>query len=101
MENSIEKLTEMYGDSKLSPKEIIEFRKLSERTVVNILQLDGDQGTTNALCKSFEVTNQLLQMTIIKARKDKDNLTYKSLLSDVIFAQMELLKANIVLFDFQ
>lgn len=98
MKKSLEKLAEIYSDSKLSPEEFIEFRTLSERAMVNLLSIDGDEGFSNALCKSFEVTNQLLQSTLLKAKRDKENKALKDALADVVFSQMELLKANAALF---
>ncbi|WP_299125235.1 hypothetical protein [uncultured Winogradskyella sp.] len=98
MKGTLKKISEIYSDSKLSPGEITEFKTLSDRAVVDILQLEGDEGVTNALCKSFEVTNQLLQQTMLKFKKENKNEDYKKALANMVFAQMELLKANIHLF---
>ena len=99
MDKSLEALLEeIYSDSHVTPMEVIKLRKYSERAMIDLLNIDGDEGVTNALCKSFEVTNQLLQSTLLKARKDKDNVEFKSALAKVISSQIELLKANNAVF---
>lgn len=99
METTLKKLAEMYSDSRLSPGEVTEFNKLTERAVVDLLQLEGDEGVSNALCKSFEVTNQLVQTSLLRVRKNEIGDDVKKALANAIYAQMELLKANIVLFS--
>jgi hypothetical protein len=95
MEKSLEQLIiEIYSDSRISPIEVIELRKYAERAMIDLLNIDGDEGVTNALCKSFEVTNQLLQSTLLKAKKGIDNTEFKVALAKVISSQLELLKAN-------
>lgn len=98
MNNALSKLIdEIFSDGKISPKELMELKKLSERAVIDLLQIDGDDGTTNALCKSFEVTNQLLQLTLLNAKRKDDD--YQQALSDMIDSQIELMRSNYQLFN--
>ncbi len=99
MDNSLETLLEeIYADSKITPAEIKTLREHGERAMINLLSLTGDEGTTNALCKSFEVTNQLLQETLLKAKRKKASAETKEALAALINSQIELLKANNPLF---
>jgi hypothetical protein len=85
---------EIYADNKVSSKEIIAYRKVSERAMVDLLNIDGDEGTTNALCKSFEVTNQLLQTTLLRAKRKNDDREFQKALKKLVHSQIELLKLN-------
>jgi len=99
MEKSLEKLLEeIYSDSRVSPSEVIKLRKYFERAMIDLLNIDGDEGVTNALCKSFEVTNQLLQETLLKAKRNKENVEFKDALEKVIDSQIALMKANHAVF---
>ena len=90
---------EIYADARISPAEFLSLKKLADRDVVELLLIDGDEGTTNALCKSFEVTNQLLQLTLLSMKRDKNSVDFKESLMNVINSQIELLVANTVLFE--
>ena len=89
---------EIYADNKVSPKELMVYRKISEWAMVDLLNIDGDEGDANALCKSFEVTNQLLQSTLLRAQTKKENKPFQKALEKLIHSQIELLKLNRKLF---
>ncbi|MBC8109941.1 MAG: hypothetical protein H7Y04_02660 [Verrucomicrobia bacterium] len=95
MDNKLEALLEeIYKDGKVSPKEIIEIRRQSERNMVELLAIAGDEGVINALCKSFEVTTQLLQASLLKVRKGEASAEAKQAILNLIDSQMALIKAN-------
>jgi hypothetical protein len=99
MEKSLAQLLEeIYSDSRVAPSEVIQLRKYFERAMIDLLNIDGDEGVTNALCKSFEVTNQLLQEALLKARRNKENKDFKNALEKVIESEIELMKANHAVF---
>ena len=100
MNKSLEQIIdEIYADSRVSPLEYIELKRYSERAMVELLIIEGDEGTANALCKSFEVTNQLLQLTLLKMKREKENRFSKEALIKLIDSQLELLKMNNALFQ--
>jgi hypothetical protein len=99
MENQLETIiNEIYADSKVSPNEIMQLKQYADRAVDELLTAEGNAGLTNALCKSFEVTNQLLQMSLLKLRREKATQEKKDALKNVIESQIELLKANKIIF---
>lgn len=100
MNKSLEQIIdEIYADSTVSPLEYIELKKYADRAMVELLVVEGDEGTTNALCKSFEVTNQLLQLTLLKMKREKENTVFKEALIKLIDSQIVLLEMNTTLFQ--
>ena len=67
--------------------------------VAELLEIEGDGGTTNALCNSFEITNHLLQLTLLNMLYDEGNHAFKNSLMKVINSQIELLKLNVALLE--
>ena len=99
MDQKLEKIiSDIYADTKVSPKEVIELNKFAKRAIEDLLSIEGDNNVTSAMCKSFEITNQLVQTTSIKMRKQQESLLVKNLLKRVIESQIELLEANMKLF---
>ncbi|WP_440881299.1 hypothetical protein [Tenacibaculum sp. C7A-26P2] len=99
MDQKLEKIiSDIYADAKVSPKEVIELNKFAKRAIEDLLSIEGDNSVTSAMCKSFEITNQLVQTTSIKMRKQQESLLVKNLLKRVIESQVELLEANMKLF---
>ncbi len=92
-------LDEIYADSKVSPGEIKQLKDFCDRAHVELLHQVGDEGIVNALCKSFEVTVQLLQQAVLKVRKEKASDSVRDALTKVINSHIELLKANASLFN--
>lgn len=97
---TIEKLlAEIYEDSKVSPGEIMKLRSEVERAEQQVLQSEGMEGVTGALCKSFDVTNQLLQENLLLLKKSKYSDTGRALVSSMLEANLALLKATIDAFS--
>ena len=99
-EKSLEKLVnEIYEDSNVSPLEVIKLRKFCESAIVALLKAEANNGLVDAMCKSFEVTTQLLQQSLLKIKKANDNAESKKALILVIESQIELLKVNLSAFN--
>jgi hypothetical protein len=60
-------LREVYADSQVSPDEVIRLRNAADEAAERLLAEEGREGVLDALCKSFDVTNQLLQESMLRA----------------------------------
>lgn len=85
---------EIYADSKVTPGEVIQLRKLVDTAEASLLEAKGEYGITSASLKSFEVTRQLIQECLLEARKAKDTENLRKLV-DVIQANINLLQVNL------
>lgn len=92
-------INEIYADAKVSPSEVIKLNKFAEETIDKLISFEGGDGVSSAMCRSFQVTNQLVQSTLLKMRKNKETEERKKIFKKVIEAQIELLKANMELFS--
>lgn len=86
---------EIYQDSRVSPGEILKLRKLAEEAEKKVLDTIGYQGTTAALFKSFDVTYQLLQETLLQVRKQNVTEENKKAILLAIEANIQLLKTAV------
>jgi len=97
---TIEKLVaEIYKDSKVSPGEIMKLSNEVERAEQQVLQSEGTEGVTSALCKSFDVTNQLLQENLLLLRKGKYSEMGRAMVVSMLEANLALLQATIDAFS--
>jgi hypothetical protein len=97
---TVEKLiTEIYQDSKVSPREIMRLRDEVERAEQQVLQAEGMEGVTSALCKSFDVTNQLLQESLLRLRKSDQSDTGRAMVASMLEANIALLQATVDAFS--
>lgn len=95
MEKNIEKMIgEIYADTRVTPSEIINLRQAINHQSIKVLSEIGNAGVTSAMCQSFEVTAQLLQETLLKARKDQWSDMGRAAIASMIEAQIALLQAN-------
>src|SRR5688500_6504923 len=93
---AVEKLVkEIYTDSRVSPSEIIRLRDEVERAEQRILQDEGFAGLVSALCKSFDVTDQLLQVSLLDLRKSGVTDTGRAMVTAMLEANLALLKATV------
>ena len=98
--SNVEKLiNEIYADSRVSPAEIIRLREAVDAAEQRILQEEGLQGTMSALCKSFDVTNQLLQTSMLELRKSGGTDLAFGMVAAMVEANLALLKANVDAFS--
>jgi hypothetical protein len=97
---AVEKLVaEIYQDSKVSPREIMRLRDEVERAEQQVLQSEGMEGVTSALCKSFDVTNQLLQESLLHLRKSEQSDMGRAMVASMLEANLALLKATMDAFS--
>ena len=98
--NALQKMiNDIYADSNVSPLEYIQFKTVADMAVAELLEIEGDGGTTNALCNSLEIPNHLLQLTLLNMLYDEGNHAFKNSLMKVINSQIELLKLNVALLE--
>ena len=99
MSQNIEKLLqEIYADSQVSPGEIMQLRKAVEAHSAKVLSETEAEGVIAAMVKSFEVTTQLLQESLLKVRKDRWSDLGRAVVASMIEAQIALLQANLKAF---
>lgn len=99
MSQNIEKLLEeIYADSKVTPGEIMKLRSAVEQQTAKVLAETGADGVVEAMCKSFDVTAQLLQETLLKVRKDRWSDLGRAVCASMIESQIALLQANLKAF---
>jgi hypothetical protein len=91
---------EIYQDSKVSPGEIVKLTSEVERAEQQVLQAEGMAGVTSALCKSFDVTNQLLQETLVHFKKTRPTDTGRAAVASMLKANIALLQATVDAFGF-
>jgi len=97
---TIEKLiTEIYKDAKVTPGEIMKLNHEVERAEQQVLESEGLEGVTSALCKSFDVTNQLLQENLLLLRKGKYSEMGHAMVVSMLEANLALLQATIDAFS--
>ena len=97
---TIEKLiTEIYKDSKVTPGEIMKLNHEVERAEQQVLESEPLEGVTSALCKSFDVTNQLLQENLLLVRKGKYSDMGRAMVVSMLEANLALLQATIDAFS--
>jgi hypothetical protein len=91
-------LKEIYADSRVSPMEVMRLRNEVEQAEQRILQAEGMEGTMSALCKSFDVTNQLMQDSLLQLKKGDYSDMGREMFKAMLEANLALLKANMDVF---
>jgi hypothetical protein len=95
MENSIVKiLEEIYADSKVTPAEVLKYRNKIAEIADDLIKTEGSQGILEAFCKSIEVSNQLLQETLLKIKRGEYSIKAKAEIHQLLEAYIHLLKVN-------
>ena len=88
--------------SRVSPLEVMKLTKAVDEAEQQIVTSIGQHGSIAALFKSFDVTRQLLQDSVLEVRKDekkKYNDAVKQQITTAIEANINLLKANLDAFS--
>ncbi|MEB3355911.1 MAG: hypothetical protein VKK04_04240 [Synechococcales bacterium] len=91
-------LHSIYADSRVSPSEIIRLRKAVDAAEEQIVASTGAHGIVATLFKSFDVTRQLLQDTVLEVRRDEKNKYSDEVQAQIqaaIEANIKLLQANL------
>jgi RNA-binding protein YhbY len=100
MSQNTEKLIEeIYADSKVTPGEITKLRQAVAEQTAKVIAEIGEGGVASAMTKSFEVTEQLVQETLLKVRKDKWSDLGRAHVASMIEAHIALLQANVKAFN--
>jgi hypothetical protein len=92
-------LDEIYADSRVTPGEIARLRKAVEAANASLQEGLGSQGTFAALAKSFDVTGQLLQESLLRLKREGFGDDAQAVVSAVIEANIALLQANLDAFN--
>jgi hypothetical protein len=88
-------LSSIYADSSVTPDEIIQLRDEVDRATQRILREEGLESSTHALFQSFDVTNQLLQDTLLRFKGEDYSDTAREMIASAIEAHGSLLQANV------
>lgn len=92
----------IYADGKVSPLEMMKLTKAVDEAEAQVVAGTGAHGIVAALFKSFDVTRQLLQDSVLEVRKDekkKYNDVLKAQIQSAISANIKLLQANLDAFS--
>lgn len=92
--NMKELLERIYSDTRVSPQELIELREAADAAVAKLLDEVGREGTLDALCKSFDVTNQLVQEVALRLKDGEYSDLGRAMVVSAIESQIALLKAT-------
>jgi hypothetical protein len=90
---------EAYADGSVSPKELIDLRNTVDDAATKVLEQEGHEGALDALCKSFDVTSQLLQGVALQLKSGTYTDLGKTLVRSVIESQVAFLNATARAFE--
>ena len=85
---------EAYADADVSPQELLGLRTAVDEAATAVLDQEGHEGALDALCKSFDVTSQLLQDVSLRTRSGTYSDLGKTMVSSVIESQVAFLNAT-------
>jgi hypothetical protein len=88
-------LREIYADSRVSPEEIIRLRNVTDDAAERLLTEEGREGVLDALCKSFDVTNQLVQESLKRASDGRYTDLGRATILSLIEAHSALMQATV------
>jgi len=88
-------LRDIYSDAHISPEEIIRLREETDRAEQQIFDEESLQGVASALFKSFDVTQQLLQQSLLHFERGEYSDTGREMVGSAIKANIRLLQANV------
>lgn len=84
----------VYSDTNVTPTELIELREAADQAAANVLDEVGREGNLDALCKSFDVTSQLVQLTALDLKDGKYTELGNAMVMSMIEAHISLLRAT-------
>ncbi len=85
---------EVYADGAVDPAEMIRLREQIDDAERAVLAQEGLEGVYEATCKSFDVTQQLLQESLLQIRRSADTDLARALLMDTLEANLAFLQAT-------
>jgi len=90
---------EAYADAAVSPRELVELRNAVDAAAEEVLEQEGREGALDALCKSFDVTSQLIQDVALRLKSGTYSDLGKTLVRSVIESQVAFLNATARAFE--
>ena len=96
-----EMFAEIYADSRVDPAEMVRLQESIDAAEADVLAQEGLEGVYDATCKSFDVTRQLLQHSLLRTRKGDYTTLGQAQLMSVLEANVEFLKATFDAFSGQ
>ncbi|KGE69423.1 MULTISPECIES: hypothetical protein [Pseudomonas] len=95
LSKSLEELiTDIYKDDNVSVTEYRTLRDEADRRMAAVIKEFGLHNNITALQKSIDVAMQLLQTSVIDAKKAKLTDTGEAIVKDAVTAQVEYLRAG-------
>ncbi|NVZ49924.1 hypothetical protein HX792_06235 [Pseudomonas sp. B6002] len=95
LSKSLEELiTDIYQDDTVSVTEYRALRDDADRRMATVIKEFGLHNNVTALQKSIDVAMQLLQTSVIDAKKAKLTDTGEAIVKDAVTAQVEYLRAG-------
>jgi predicted RecB family endonuclease len=94
-----EAFEQAYADARVSPAELIHLRNTVDEAAEKVLAEEGREGALDALCKSFDVTAQLLQDVALRTRSGEYSDLGRAMVRSVIEAQTAFLNATARAFE--
>ncbi|MEB2645752.1 hypothetical protein WH299_18140 [Pseudomonas sp. MYb541] len=95
LSKSLEELiTDIYKDDKISIPEYRTLRDDADRRMAAVIKEFGLHNNITAFQKSIDVAMQLLQTSVIDAKKAKLTDTGEAIVKDAVTAQVEYLRAG-------
>jgi hypothetical protein len=88
-------LEEIYADTRVTPGEVRQLRLAVDEANARFVDQLGHEGVFDALQKSFDVTTQLVQESILKVKREDYTDTALAVLIALIEANIALLQANV------
>jgi hypothetical protein len=92
-------LEEIYADSHVTPSEVRRLREAVDQANAALEEVLGREGTFAALGKSFDVTAQLLQESLLRLKREDFTDTAEAVVAAVIAANIAYLQANLDAFN--
>jgi len=83
-----------YSDTEISPAELIDLRETVDRAATDVLEQEGFEGALDALCKSFDVTSQLIQDVALRLKSDTYTDLGRTKVAALIESQVAFLNAT-------
>lgn len=92
---------EIYADTKVNPGELMRLRARIDAAEAELLAQVGIEGVYEATCKSFDVTRELLQQSLLHIRRGDYTTLGQAKLMSVLEANVAFLSATFDAFSGQ
>jgi hypothetical protein len=89
---------DIYRDSKVTPEEVIRLRNATDENAAALLGEEGREGLLDAVCKSFDVSNQLVQEAMLRFSQGEYTDLGRAMVLSLLESHVELLRATVEAF---